>query len=538
MRIIHRMLAAPLLCVLLMLVMGGASFMSLGSMSGALSELFEYRFSKVLLVKGLETSLLQAHADAYSLFTAMEGMEADKVKGRTAAIDAAITRVEAQLQGIAAAEGVSESDRALLTELEGSLKQYRKAVATALDMATVDPNMGRSGMQTADDVFREVARQVSQAIDTQTEAARERFEQADAAGRNATLASGLILVVSLVLAVVTSVFMARRIAVPMAEAVQVAGRVADGDLSRQIAPAAEDEVGQLMRALARMQDALRGVISDVQASSRNVEAASHTMSEMASGVAESVSQQSESLTGISEMVTGLTESVWNAAERTEAVVRVAHETSQTATRGRDMVLHAADEVRKIVSTVEGTAKSMTTLVGSAEEISGFANVIHEIADQTNLLALNAAIEAARAGEQGRGFAVVADEVRKLAEKTAAATGQIQKMIEQVQSQARDAASEMGVARSHVEAGVAQVESLREPLKMLDEGAHQALENLRELSEVARQQTSASTDIAQQVEQISRASTANSAVVGNGRAAAGELESLAQGLLRTIERFRC
>ncbi|MDO6385821.1 methyl-accepting chemotaxis protein [Uliginosibacterium sp. 31-12] len=538
MRIIHRMLAAPLLCALLMLLLGASSVISINAMGAALRELFEQRFNYVLLLKGLENGLLQAHAEAYSLFTALDGLASEKVAARTAAIDAAIVRTDSQVQAIRTANDIGEAERAVLGEVASGLARYRKAVSTALDMATVDPNMGRSGMQTADDVFREIVRAMSQAIESQTDAARERYESAEADARQALLMTAAILVASLLLSIVTSFFMARRIAIPMADAVRVAGRVADGDLTERIAPQSADEVGQLLMALARMQEGLRIVIGEVQASVRNVEEAAHTMSGVASGVAETVSQQSTSLAGISQMVSGLTESVWSAAERTEAVVQVAHETSQTATCGRDLVLHAAEEVRHIVSTVDGTANSMTALVSSAEEISGFANVIHEIADQTNLLALNAAIEAARAGEGGRGFAVVADEVRKLAEKTATATSQIQRMIEQVQRQAREAAGEMGVARQQVESGVSEVESLRDPLRQLDEGAHRSLENLRELSEVARQQTSASTEIAQRVEQISQSSAVSSSAVERGREAAGELEHLARGLTETVARFRC
>lgn len=538
MRIIHRMLAAPLLCMLLMLAMGGVGYWSLNSMTGALRELFEQRFNQVLLVKGLESGLLQTHADAYSLFTALDGLAANKVSTRVASIDASIARIATQVQAMQTADNISDADKQLLAEIASGLQKYRKAVSTALDMASVDPAMGRSGMQTADDVFKDVSRAVSQAVDGQTEAARERYELAENSAREAQWVTLGTLLASIILAIGISYYMARSIVGPMTEAVKVAERVADGDLSLNITSRSNDELGHLLSALARMQNSLRVVIGEVQNSSRNVEGAAHAMSDVIGGVASSVGEQSESLSGIAAMVENLTESVWNAAERTEAVVKVAHETSETATLGRDRVLHAADEVRKIVSTVDGTAASMTTLVQSAEEISGFANVIHEIADQTNLLALNAAIEAARAGEQGRGFAVVADEVRKLAEKTALATSQIQKMIELVQRQAREAADEMGVAKARVESGVTEVEGLREPLKALDEGAHQSLDNLRELSEVARQQSSSASEIAQTVERIANASESNSAAVERGRDAATELAALARALLHSVERFRC
>ncbi|WP_018605229.1 methyl-accepting chemotaxis protein [Uliginosibacterium gangwonense] len=538
MRIIHRVLAAPLICVLLMLVMGGVAYSGLSTVGEALRQLFEQRFDHVLQVKNVETGLLSVHAESYRLFTQMDGASAEKVSVQMAHINASLDKLGKQVDGLANATGIAAEDKPMLIKVGQGIAQYQKATNTALDMATVDPAMGRSGMQTADDRFKDVSQAVAQAVVAQTEAARASYQHARTSWSRAILGSVVMLLASLGLALVVGIITTRSIVRPVAEAVRIAERVADGDLSETITPRSKDEIGQLLSALMRMQMGLKGLVGEVLASSNNVGTAAHSMSAVVGGMSGGVIQQTETLDHISSMVDGLVSSVFSAAERTEAVVRMVRETSETATHGNDMVVESAKGVRNIVGTVDATVASMNALVASAEEITGFANVIHEIADQTNLLALNAAIEAARAGEQGRGFAVVADEVRKLAEKTALATAQIQKMIEQIQQQARVAAREMGEAKIMVEVGVTGVEGLCQPLKTLDESAHQALLNLSELNEVARNQSSMSNDISQSVERVAVTSKNNLAAVEEGRQAAEKLDELANTLTQTVAHFKC
>jgi len=198
---------------------------------------------------------------------------------------------------------------------------------------------------------------------------------------------------------------------------------------------------------------------------------------------------------------------------------------------------AAVEMSKIAESVNQSSQFIQKLGEDSNQISAIVNVIKEIADQTNLLALNAAIEAARAGEQGRGFAVVADEVRKLAERTARSTEEITAMIASIQSGTQQAVASMQVGSTRVTEGVAMANRAGDSMKQISDGSNQVIAAVIDISSALREQSVASNHAAQNVEKIALMTEENSVVANEIAGESKKLEVMASTLESAVSRFK-
>lgn len=246
----------------------------------------------------------------------------------------------------------------------------------------------------------------------------------------------------------------RRLRHGFAAANAAASAIAEGNLTYGIAPQGQDEIGQLVAKMTIMRNNLQELIGDLHVNIQRLAAQSAELHTVAKETAVIANNQSESSSSMAAAVEELSVSI-------DQVELHASDVNALTLKSTEQVLHSAcaidqveQEIKNIANTVKIAAVDMGNLEGFCNEISVIVQVIREVADQTNLLALNAAIEAARAGEQGRGFAVVADEVRKLAEKTSFSSGEIHKMIVNIQTAASTAVVAMNTTVGQVNTGVA------------------------------------------------------------------------------------
>jgi len=229
-------------------------------------------------------------------------------------------------------------------------------------------------------------------------------------------------------------------------------------------------------------------------------------------------------------------SIKQVAEQTRETAEISQQASGLSVRGEQAARETALEMTRIAEAMQESARMISSLSQRSKDISGIVKVIKDIAEQTNLLALNAAIEAARAGEQGRGFAVVADEVRKLAERTASATTEISGMIEAVQSEVTAAVGNLGARNEQIGQAVKLAEQVAGTLAEINEGAIRTQQHIQGITNAATEQGVASSQIAGDIGRIAQMAAQNNTVVAEAANSARYVDELAAKLRDEISRF--
>jgi len=373
--------------------------------------------------------------------------------------------------------------------------------------------------------------------DLNNKAAADARTESIATYSSAKLAVIVLIVIAVIIALLIATVIARSISQPLSQAVMSAQYIADGDLTQPLTTEGNDELTQLSTALVQMQKKLRDAISHISSSSSQLASAAEQLNVVTDESAKALQLQNDEVqqaaTAITEMSSAVDEVAGTALKTSEA----SSQSASLAKDGTQKVSQTSKVIEKMNADVRQSTGVINTLADKVSSINQVLEVIRSVAEQTNLLALNAAIEAARAGEAGRGFAVVADEVRSLAHRTQTSTGEIEQMIQQVQASAKEAVGAMQLISGNADNAQSVAKSAADALELITENIMAISDQNHVIAGAAEEQSKVAREIDRNIVTISDLAAQTAEGSNQTTASATELSRLAIQLNTLVSKFK-
>lgn len=444
-----------------------------------------------------------------------------------------------------------ETDRKNITYLQEQWVQYKSLHAELMEIAkNVDVIKGSAEegvkvfelLRQSEASFNNMRQSVDALLQYNHDGAEQARQQAAQSYQSGVVVSLMFIVIGIALSVLIAYFLTRGITKPVRSVSQVLEKVSQGYFTiDKIEVKNNDEIGGLIASLNNMVNQLRAVLRRVQEASLQVAASAEELTasadqttrvteqisaatqQLASGAEEQLRSASRAAAVVQQMSTGMQ----HTAANSEEVASLATSAMEATQKGRDVVREVFAQMKDIHATVQEVAERARSLGTRSSEIGVIVEMITDIASQTNLLALNAAIEAARAGEQGRGFAVVADEVRKLAEQSAQSAQQISVLVELIQTETVNAVELMNESTQKVQLGLVKTEEVNHTFQHIYDSIKCVTEKVQEVSEVVQQMTAESQQIVEAIDSVQK-------VAENGASASEQTAAASQETLSAME----
>ncbi|MDR0276651.1 MAG: methyl-accepting chemotaxis protein [Paucimonas sp.] len=479
-------------------------------------------------------------------FVEQAGQVAQVARLMLQAMDEARVRLEQNRKGAEdARQGrIEQAEQAaqLADQLKGTVQDpgYQSVLG---EVTTHIASFGEKLGEYTDLLAREeqLRKQLQARADQVTERVDQINADIDAAMQAELKRNALLILVSslaaLLVGVVAAVLITRAIVLPLRRVIVRAQEIAAGDLRGEIAVDRRDEVGQLLLAMQQMGSGLSGIVSGLQAGIDKLASNAHSLSAVTEQTNREVSSQKDETDQVATAMQQMTATVHSVARDAEEAAQAAQSADGKVESGQQVVRQSMQRIERLASAADSASHSIESLSAEIQHIGSVLEVIKSVAEQTNLLALNAAIEAARAGEQGRGFAVVADEVRALAQRTQQSTGEIERLVSSLRSNAQASVAQIQGSGELVKLAVADALQTESALGSIASAVSLIQQMNQQIAAAAEQQSSVAEEISRSVTQI-RSSADQSAIAMRGNASSSiELAQLGAELKGMVGHFR-
>ena len=539
MKISTKLLLSFLLCALVTLGVGLLGIKGVVRLSTALELTFSNNLVSVSTTAATLNGIVAHNRGLYRLMDASQGDVSQQDRDRVRQDIANELKRSQDAYATYRATPLADDERAAGDKLDNVLPSYissAERITAMLDSGKID--QARAELNTTNnELFRQARELIRVIIESNNRQIKEGAIAADEL-RNSALTwmiSGIVL--AFIIAITVGVLITRLITRPIAQAVQSAQRIASGDLTHAILTERTDEAGQLLMALSDMQGGLKSTLMEIANASDQLASAAEELSAVTDESTRGLTRQNDEIqqaaTAVNQMTAAVDEVAGNAVSTSEA----SRQATAEAEDGRQQVEQAVSGMSSMVVEINDSTQSVVDLANQVREIGKVIDVIRSIADQTNLLALNAAIEAARAGEQGRGFAVVADEVRALAHRTQTSTVDIEKMIGEVQVGADGAVAAMNKSLTWANNTQTLAQSAGEALQRITASVAKINERNLVIASASEEQAQVAREVDRNLLNIQDLSTQTAAGAHQTNASSQDLSRLATSFNVLVSKFQ-
>ncbi|RCS59263.1 methyl-accepting chemotaxis protein [Parvibium lacunae] len=533
-----KLLIAPVAALVLMLVLAIVSYLGLSAQERALKNIYEIRISLLTQISEIHSTVNGMHADAYKYLNwILNAYDMDQVEKLAKSLEERATDVNKQLTALAKSDITNADEKKLLTAAGTNAQAYQRSMSEMIEISMVQASMATTFMSTTQQNYEKLNSQLTDLRALEQKLSQVAYDKA-LSDANSTNVANIVGVIIAIIACLAVTFFVVKALLDSTTAIQAAAKkMAAGDLTCRVPIQGIDEIAQTAKAFNSLVNTMQSAVQLVREQAQRISGASHQLVQGADTISTGSTRQADAAATIAATVEQTAVSIASISESADRVRSMAKHSLDKSSAGENGLKRLLSEIANVRNSFEAINATVGDFIKSATSITTMTAQVKDIADQTNLLALNAAIEAARAGEQGRGFAVVADEVRSLAEKSALAASDIDSVTQGLGDRASAVDRTLVQGTSALESSVKLLNELEQVFASAHSAVHEATSGVDEISTAVSEQKNGTEDIARHIDQIARMTEENNYAVQETSQVVSELDEMAGSLQRAVSGFK-